>query len=80
MERVLVKDEVNFSVLACMYSLNPFILCLNSDQSGGVMDVSVHVSTQGATDRLELSTIGHIHSTVHDHTIIMNCPVPCFRV
>ena len=34
------------------------------------MDASV--STQGATDRLKLPTIGHIDSTVHDHTIIVN--------
>ena len=34
------------------------------------MDASV--STQHATDRLELSTIGYLHSTVHDHTIIVN--------
>ena len=36
------------------------------------MDASVHVSTQGAIDRLELLTIGHIHFTVYDHTIIIN--------
>ena len=37
------------------------------------MDASA--STQGNTDRLELVTIGHIHSTVHDHTIIVNYAV-----